>query len=269
MPKAVAIVYDADAQLFFDAETAAGVTLTTTQTDAVNQLVIDLKAASIWTKMKAIYPIVGGTATAHKFNLKNPLDTNAAFRLVFFGGVTHSSSGFFGNGTNAYADTFLIPGTNFSTPYDMHLSANIITDWANTSEPQNHIGILYGVNCNYRIAATNFNGERSYMARMSSGDEIIVSTTAATHKGFWCGSRTANNVNNFIQPNGTITSNSNLISGAVLTPYSTINLMRVDGNQYFSAFGYSFFSIGNGLTTTEMTNFKTAVNNFQTALGRI
>ena len=79
-------VYDPDAQAFFTAESTAGVTLTTTQKTAVNNLVVNLKAANIWTKFKAIYPIVGGTATAHKFNLKNPADTNAAFRLAFTGG---------------------------------------------------------------------------------------------------------------------------------------------------------------------------------------
>jgi len=98
--------YDADAQLFFNAESAAGVTLTTTEKDAVNQWVVDSKAAGIWTKFKAIYPMVGGTATSHKFNLKNPLDTNAAFRLSFIGGGTHSSNGYQPNGINAYANTF-------------------------------------------------------------------------------------------------------------------------------------------------------------------
>ena len=109
--------YDPDAQLFFNAESAAGVTLTTTQKDAVNQWVVDSKAANIWTKFKAIYPMVGGTATSHKFNLKNPLDTNAAFRLAFNGGWTHSSNGALPNGTNAYASTFLIPNTVFGSGY--------------------------------------------------------------------------------------------------------------------------------------------------------
>jgi len=109
--------YDPDAQLFFNAEAAAGVTLTTTEKDAVNQWVVDSKAANIWTKFKAIYPMVGGTATSHKFNLKNPLDTNAAFRLAFNGGWTHSSNGALPNGTNAYASTFLIPNTVFGSGY--------------------------------------------------------------------------------------------------------------------------------------------------------
>ena len=114
--------YDPDAQLFFNAEAAAGVTLTTTQMDAVNQWVVDAKATGIWTKMKAVYPIVGGTATAHKFNLKNPLDTNAAFRIVFSGGWIHSSNGALPNGTNAYANTFFAPSVNSTGINNFHNS---------------------------------------------------------------------------------------------------------------------------------------------------
>ena len=99
--------FDADAQAFI---TAAGLT-NPTQQRAVNTLVLSLKANNIWTKMRAIYPFVGGTASTHKWNLKNPLDTNAAFRLVFFGGMTHSANGIQGNGTNSYANTFLNPSS--------------------------------------------------------------------------------------------------------------------------------------------------------------
>jgi hypothetical protein len=109
--------YDPDAQLFFNAQTGAGVTLTTTEKDAVNQWVVDSKAAGLWTKMKAVYPLVGSTATSQKFNLKNPDDTNAAYRLAFNGGWTHSSNGALPNGTNAYASTFLIPNTVFGAGF--------------------------------------------------------------------------------------------------------------------------------------------------------
>ena len=68
---------DSDAQAFI---TAAGIT-DSTQQAAITNLVIGLKNDNLWTKMKAIYPFVGGTAASHKFNLKNPLDTNAAYRL--------------------------------------------------------------------------------------------------------------------------------------------------------------------------------------------
>ena len=94
-----------DAQAFI---TAAGIT-DPTQQSAIITLVSDLKAYGIWTKFKAIYPIVGGTASQHKFNLKDPRDLDAAFRLTFATGYTHSSTGMLPNGTTAFADTKFNP----------------------------------------------------------------------------------------------------------------------------------------------------------------
>ena len=50
---------DPDAQAFI---TAAGIT-NPTQQAAINTLVVDLKGYNVWTKMKALYPFVGGTAS--------------------------------------------------------------------------------------------------------------------------------------------------------------------------------------------------------------
>jgi hypothetical protein len=99
--------YDADAQAFF---TAAGIT-DTTQKSAVNQLVLDLKSYSIWTKMKALYPFVGGAATPHSYNLKN----TSQYQITWNGGWTHSSTGALPNGTNAYANTGFNPSTVLSS----------------------------------------------------------------------------------------------------------------------------------------------------------
>jgi len=46
-----------------------------------------------------------GSAFANKFNLINPLDTDAAHRYVFNGGITHGSTGIIPNGSSGYADT--------------------------------------------------------------------------------------------------------------------------------------------------------------------
>ena len=101
--------FDADAQAFITAAVITDVT----QQNAINTLVVDLKGYSIWTKMKAIYPIVGGTASQHKFNLKDPRDLDAAFRLTYAVGWTHSATGMTPNGAT-YADTKLIPNTTLS-----------------------------------------------------------------------------------------------------------------------------------------------------------
>jgi len=60
-----------------------------TQIDAVNNLVTGLKANSLWDKMQAIYPFVGGTAYSHKYNLKNPTSNIISWN----GSVDHTSNG--------------------------------------------------------------------------------------------------------------------------------------------------------------------------------
>ena len=94
--------YDADAQAFITATGISG-----TNATATNQLVLDLKAANIWTKMKAIYPFVGNTSASQKYNLKDSRDLDAAYRLTFFGGGTFSANGYQCNGTNSYGNTFI------------------------------------------------------------------------------------------------------------------------------------------------------------------
>ncbi len=98
--------YDPDAQSFFTAVEGGGDTLTTTEKDAVNDLVLDLKANSLWSLYDGFYPFVGGTASSHKWNLLDPQDTDAAYRIRWIGGMTHSSTGILGNGSNSVGETY-------------------------------------------------------------------------------------------------------------------------------------------------------------------
>jgi hypothetical protein len=108
-----ATVTDTDAQSFLN---ATGI-ITTTEANAINTLVTSLKNAGIWTKMKVIYPFVGGTATTHSFNLKDPRNLNEAYRLQFNGGWVHSSTGAKSNGSNGYANTFFNPYLEFGVTH--------------------------------------------------------------------------------------------------------------------------------------------------------
>lgn len=101
--------YDPDAQAFI---TAAGLT-DTGQKDAINDLVLDLKSASLWSKLLAFYPFVGGSASSHKYNLMDPQDTNAAYRLTFNGTVNHTSNGI-QSSSGGYADTNWAPSSTTS-----------------------------------------------------------------------------------------------------------------------------------------------------------
>ena len=257
-----ASTYDADAQLFFNAQTAAGVTLTTTEKDAVNQWVIDAKAAGIWTKKKAIYPIVGGTATAHKFNLKNPLDTNAAFRLVFSGGWTHSATGMLPNGTNAYANTFC--GTN-----NMLLNSAHISYYSRTNTTSN---------TGYEMASYNSavpsTSELVIKQGASGGIVRINSVGSAAYtlnpnsSGLFLSNRTASNITKFIRNGISLNTYANASTGVSSQPF-----YLGGANNNGSPFGYSilqcaFASIGDGLTDLESQLFYQITEKYQVALGR-
>ena len=98
--------YDTDAQAFFTAVEGGGDTLTTTEKDATNQLVLDLKSDGIWTGMYAIYPFVGATSTSTKWNLKDPRDLDAAYRVSWTGTANFTADGITGTSNFAVINSF-------------------------------------------------------------------------------------------------------------------------------------------------------------------
>ena len=64
----------------------------------------------------AIYPMIGGTQQSTKWNLKDPRDLDAAFRLTFYGTRCTAPTGVLFSTTSDYADTHLpdsmLPATN-------------------------------------------------------------------------------------------------------------------------------------------------------------
>jgi hypothetical protein len=245
MPKAVD-----DAQAFI---IAAGIT-DPTQKSAIITLVTNLKAYGIWTKMKAIYPIVGGTASSHKFNLKDPRDLDVAFRLTFSSGWTHSSTGMLP--TSAYANTNLNVSTNL-TQNSTHLSVYIRTN-NSSNTPAIAASRLLSPALNL---FPNFLGS-SYF-RVNSGADGGFST-GASNLGLWIANRissaeTRNYRNTTRYVNTTVS--TGLINANVWLANSP------DYNDYYIN-QYAFASIGDGLTDTEAANFYTAVQAFQTTLSR-
>jgi len=247
--------YDPDAQAFF---TASGLTGATNLT-AINQLVLDLKSYGIWTKMKAIYPFVGGTAALHKWNLKDPQDTNAAFRLTFSGGWTHSSTGALPNGTNAYANTFLSPSTQLSLT-STHLSYYSRT---NVNLTQVEIGSQSGT------AYTMIEARTANTSYFLVNTNSIGGASDTNSAAFYIANRTASNVNNGFRNNVKIANFAFNADGLPLNNIYIGALNNLSGNaQYYSTKECAFASLGTGLTDTEAANFYTAVNAYQVALSR-
>lgn len=247
---------DADAQAFI---TAAGITDPTQQT-AINTLVVDLKGYGIWTKMKALYPMVGGTASAHKFNLKDPRDLDAAFRLVFSGGWTHSSTGATCNGVNAYADT----GLNQNNVMD--LNSNGITTYGqvvSTGVGYGYSG-LWGSSSNYSVIGFAYSNT-FIEAGLNVGSVILGGTN---YNGMVTVSR-QNSTTTKLYKNGSAVNTSSTTPQSLINSNYWIGGLNNSGSiLYPYNVKMSLFSIHNGLNDTEAANFYTAVQAFQTTLGR-
>ena len=98
------VTYDADALAYFTANTAI---TSDADKNAINTFYSGLKTDGVYSKINAMYLPLWSSATANKWNLINPVDTNGGYRLTFSTGWTHASTGMTPNGTSAYADTFL------------------------------------------------------------------------------------------------------------------------------------------------------------------
>ena len=238
---------DPDALAFL---TAAGIT-DATVTSAINTLTLSLKANNLWTKSFAIYPLVGGTSSTHKWNLKDPQDTDAAFRLVFNGGWTHTSNGIIGNGVNAFANTFL------------NASITILN--------QGSIGIYSRTNIGETAYDfTNIVGgtEQSVISRWStnlmyvnSGSATYPNTANTDSRGLF--SMTYNSRVTGYKNTSSVITELKASSGAN-------NTFKIGGTGFsnYSSKNYAFAYIADLFDATELINIYNIIQTFQTTLTR-
>ncbi len=217
-----------------------------------------LVAAGLDTKMKALYPFVGGTATTHKYNFWDARDLDAAFRLSFSGGWTHSSTGALPNGTNGAADTFLIPNTILS------LNSTHLSYYSRTNNSFNGAEMGGNSAAAYAMLMIKYAGTLyGWINASASG----VSASVSDSSGFFTANRNASNVNNAYR-NGTKLNETSTASFSL--PISNIYIgCRNDGAPaFFSNRECAFSSIGLGFSDTDQTNYNSIVQTFQTTLGR-
>jgi hypothetical protein len=247
--------FDADAQTFI---TSAQITDTTQQL-AINTLVKDLKTYNLWDKMLALYPFVGGTAFSHKFNLKDPRDVDAAYRLTFSTGWTHSSLGANPNGVNAYADTKLVPLTAFSNNNISlgYYTRNIVSP--STEMGSANSGFFNGVYLIVNVNNVSYN-------RVAS-NTVQTFSSIGTTPGFYYLTRITSQQFRYYR------NNSLLATANINESGRTPNSMWIGGVNYGVSAEYgggqcSFSYISIGLTDAELTNLYNAVQTFQTTLSR-
>jgi hypothetical protein len=223
--------------------------LSNTEKIAVNQLVLDLKANSLWTGMQAIYPMVGASSQACSQNLKS-----SSFTGTFNGGWTFTSNGVNGNGTTGYVDLGIKP--NQMTQNSIHMSVYIRNTFSGNEV---YIGSLDGVSSCY----------------ISNGDYHGLNTTDVPAFG------AINGLTGLINSTRIASNQFKLFRNSTLrATLSTISLAPNANNLYLAARNqggsiafynrsqFAFVSVGQGLSDAESSNLYTAVQAFQTSLSR-
>ena len=263
---------DSDAQAFI---TAAAIT-NTNQQKSLNTLVKSLKSEGLWTKMKAIYPMVGGSAASHKFNLKDPRDVDAAFRLYFYGGLTHTGSGVYFNGSNSWCDTRLNAASNLSAT-STHLSFYSSTSLTNTYSG-GEIGID-GYNSwttppqdpnaqlTLRVRSAGYAGSS---ALVTVGNTSVGYTTNDGY-GLTIGSRLGSNSTKIYKGYSTsefALKGSSTTTNTGIMPNYNVALGKLYNYGEWSSQLCSFASIGDGLTDVEAAKLYGIVQIYQINLGR-
>jgi hypothetical protein len=265
------IVTDADAFNFVE---IAGIG-NEIQQSAINTLVLGLKANNLWTKMQAIYPFVGGTAFTHKFNLKDPRDTDAAFRIQFFGAVTHNNLGVSASAAG-YGDTRFVPTASFANISSSIHAAVLVSSRAVTADVTytsligDYDNVAYGQADLHigRESTTGFN-TNAYAFSGYNG----LGLTTATMDGLYVATRTTAAQMEAYKRNATETINASggsTFQRAIGTiGANTIRLFRgYLSNNYTTGVLYQYASIGTGLTQTDVNNLYTLLTAFNNTLGR-
>jgi len=253
---------DSDAQLYLNAVTTAGGTYTSNQSQAVNQLFIDLKSNNLYTKIQALYPFVGGTAASNKFNAKNPVDTDAAYRITFSGGWTYNASGVTANGTNCIGNTHLVSTVDL-LDYNKHYAffnrqtSPNSTGWDGIWDSAGTGGVF---GCNLQTGG-----------QLSLGLNFLSGTlgTIPNYNGTFIGSVTGTTNNKFYKDGSTFYTRTPSVSAFNHSLNFYIGSMNVNGTtQYYNNNKYGFYAIGTGISTTEASIYNTIITNYITTSGR-
>jgi hypothetical protein len=257
---------DLDALAFFARVTAAGGTLSATERLAIDKLVKEMKSDGIWTKMKAIYPMVGASAAACAQNLKS-----SSFTGTFTAtGWSFASTGVTPNGTSGYFNTMVNPSliTNFTSNHHQSF-------YSRTQLPS-------GVGFNMGIGDLSDGSKLFALGVVRSGNVAVYdagnfplgrSTSNQTDaRAFWIGSCTASNLRKFYKNSSIIVTNT--INQSPIAPngpiaigaFYDVNILSYEFSSMVQE--CAFASIGDGLTDDEADDFYNAVQAFQTTLSR-
>jgi hypothetical protein len=246
--------FDADYQAVLNYATTQGYTLPSSgQQTLQNQLVVDLKAGGIWSKLDTfrVYATDGSEDFA-LIDWKRLIDCTAVNSPTFT-----TNSGFEGDGTSSYIDVNFVPTLNAVNASTDDLSIGF---WENSITSDSN-GVTVGADdanndilLSQRIISSN--------GRLRLNDSSTLFIPSAKYDiGFVLGQR-INTTREAYSPDATLTTDTNSSNG--MPEISITDLLF--SSLYSSGSNISLGFLGASFTSTQVSDFRTAVTTYITSL---
>lgn len=253
-----------------------------TMTTALQNFEAGMTTYGLTSKMKMVYPLLGGAIGTVKWNFMNPANTDAAGRLVVTGSVNIATNGI--SGSNADGAPVASFNTNTSPKdlytaygdYNNHHSLWIVNDpsaygpgapilYPIEIGADDQGGVQYYTNVRYYVSN---NSKTLNLAE--AGTQFVYRATSPTQTtGFWCSTRTSStdlyyyrNLTGNIQAT-TATGTETRTMSAFTNPITLTTAGSASSNRQIG-----FVTVGSGLTNAQVTNLSTIVTAFAGAVGR-
>lgn len=231
------------------------------QKAAINTLVKSYKANGFWKRRKAIYPMIGGSAASCKYNLKDPRDLDAAYRITWYNSPAFSATGVSGNGTTQYGDTHLKPnvmGTNNAS----------IGFYTNTENGTANAHCLMGCANSGAAQTCELFVTGAYAGGIGDAATDLSYAEPGT-RGWWYMSRTANNAVALYHGTSNVAASNVSNNGVVSTRNIYILCRNGDGNPTnYSTLCCQGAVIGEGFNSTDQAIEQAIWVAFNSTLGR-
>jgi lysophospholipase L1-like esterase len=261
------------AKVFIDAveNDASPTILTTAQKNTINILVKDLLEINSLqanffnpddlanSVLKAFYPFISNTENSAKYNLLNPVDSDAAGRLTYSSTINFTN-GFKGNGSTGYANSHL--------NYSSFKTNNICFGYT-----KNETTISSSNKCPGGIVSGSYNVYPRWINNIIGGLNSVggtdrsITRTQATDIGLY--------INNYRSDTSQLIIGDNIIAGAA-NPLLTFPsrdiflgaLNNAGSPAFYCSDNLTCWFIGLGMSDTAITALKTAIYKYIKSLNR-
>jgi hypothetical protein len=256
---------DSNAESFF---VAVGGGLSTAESNAVNRLVLNLKANNLWNQWDCIYPMVGGTSNSCSWNLVNPGLYQIGWTV---GNSTFSPGGWTSDGNASFGDTQFNPATAAAPNYTQN--SGTLLAYSGTPAPTYVFwnSFIDALDSFHRRAGVVMLGSNS-LAGDGLNDSFAPgfgSVQAMTNfSGMVAGMRTTSPLPDTVYGDGQFNSDLWLSTGVPNASFYIAARNNVGHADDFIGAQFRLVMIGGGLTDSQISAMAKIVQQFELTLGR-